>query len=171
MRTSHALAALAAALVSSSALAMGPGYLGELDNASIDIGNTLGSKTQPFNGAFADVYTFDLIDPGFVKGGVHTTIGLPFGIKILKVSLSGGTMTGVEEFLMNENSATANFLQEDLGSGHYTLTVSGLVFGGHGSYGGDIAAVTAAVPEPESMALALAGVASVLALSRRRKQR
>ena len=57
MRTTHALAAIAAAPHQLVGLAVGPGYLGELDNASIDIGNTLGNKSQPFNGAFADVYT------------------------------------------------------------------------------------------------------------------
>lgn len=149
-------------------MAAGPGYLGELDNSSIDLGSTHGTKAAPFTGAFADVYTFDLVDPGLIKGGLHTTIGLPFGIKDFQAQLSGGTLGGVETFFMDERFAVINFMMPDLGSGHYTLTVTGSVFGGKGSYGGDVSAVTAPVPEPESLALALAG-AGVLLVTRRRQ--
>ncbi|MGE5450220.1 MAG: FxDxF family PEP-CTERM protein [Acidobacteriota bacterium] len=169
MNWKHALAATAASL-STAAMAAGPGNLGYLDNLSTDIGHTLGSPSTPFNGAFTDVFTFDLLNPGLVKGGIHSTPGLPFGIKSLKVALSGGSLSGAEEFFMDERTATINFLEEDLAKGHYTLTVTGSVFGGKGSYGGDLSAVTAAVPEPGPYVLALAGAGLVVSLrSRRRK--
>ena len=162
--------ASAASLMSAAAIAASPSYLGELDNSSIDIGNTLGSKATPFNGAFDDVFSFDLVDPGLVKGGLHTTPGLPFGIKIIKATLAGGSLSGAETFYADERTSAINFFLEDLSSGHYTLTVSGSVFGGRGSYGGDIYAVTQAVPEPESLALALAGMGLVLSMKARRRQ-
>jgi hypothetical protein len=165
MKLRTALAS-AASLMSAAAIAAGPGYLGELDNSSIDIGHTLGSKSTPFNGAFNDVFSFDLLDAGFIKGGLHTTTGLEFGIKKLKATIEGGSLALPETFFVNE-SGTLNFLLEDLSGGHYTVTVSGTVFGGQGSYGGDIYAVTQAVPEPESLALLLAGVGLVLTMKAR----
>ena len=150
-----------ASLMSAAAIAAGPGYLGELDNSSIDIGHTLGTKSTPFNGAFSDVFSFDLLNPGFIKGGLHTTPGLEFGIKKLKATIDGGSLA---------EGGTLNFLLEDLSGGHYTVTVSGSVFGGRGSYGGDIYAVTQAVPEPESLAMLLAGVGLVLTMKARRRQ-
>lgn len=160
MKLNIALAASTAVLAAAS-FAAGPGYLGELDNTSIDIGNTLGSTTTPFNGAFTDAFTFDLIDPGLIKGGVHSTSGLPFGIKKLTATITGGSLATPEMFWMDEHSDTINFLLEDLSSGHYTLTLNGTVFGGKGSYGGDLSAVTAPVPEPASWALLLAGIGVV----------
>lgn len=168
MKLRTALAS-AASLMSAAAIAAGPGYLGELDNSSIDIGHTLGTKSTPFNGAFSDVFSFDLLNPGFIKGGLHTTPGLEFGIKKLKATIDGGSLAGSEIFLVNEGG-TLNFLLEDLSGGHYTVTVSGSVFGGRGSYGGDIYAVTQAVPEPESLAMLLAGVGLVLTMKARRRQ-
>ena len=166
MKLRTALAS-AASLMSAAAIAAGPGYLSELDNSSIDIGHTLGSKSTPFNGAFNDVFAFDLLDAGFIKGGLHTTTGLEFGIKKLKATIEGGSLALPETFFVNE-SGTLNFLLEDLSGGHYTVTVSGTVFGGQGSYGGDIYAVTQAVPEPESLALLLAGVGLALTMKARR---
>ena len=167
MKLNFALAA-STALLATASFAAAPGYLGELDNTSIDIGNTHGSKTTPFNGAFTDLYTFDLVDPGLIKGGVHTTSGLPFGIQNLSATLSGGSLVAPEVFWTDERTHTVNFFLEDLSSGHYTLSLTGSVFGGKGSYGGDIAAVTAPVPEPESLALALAGMGIVGFLRKRR---
>lgn len=161
--------ASAASLMSAAAIAAGPGYLGELDNSSIDIGHTLGSNATPFNGAFDDVYSFDLVNPGLIKGGIHTSLGLPFGIKKLKATLNGGSLGAPETFGINDDG-TVNFFLDNLGSGHYTLSVTGNVFGNRGSYGGDIYAVTQAVPEPESLALALAGVGLVLSMKTRRRQ-
>ena len=169
MKLRTALAS-AASLMSAAAIAAGPGYLGTLDNSSVDIGNTLGSKSSPFNGVFNDVYSFDLLDPGLIKGGLHTAPDLPFGIKMIKATLAGGSISGSETFWADERSSAINFLLEDLSAGHYTVTVSGSVFGGRGSYGGDIYAVTQAVPEPESLAMLLAGVGLVLTMKARRRQ-
>lgn len=168
MKLNFALAA-STALLASASFAAGPGNLGVLDNTSIDFGNTHGSPTTPFNGAFADLYTFDLLDPGLIKGGLHTTVGLPFGINKIKAAISGGSLTAPEVFFADERTSTINFDLEDLSSGHYTLTITGSVFGGKGSYGGDISAVTAPVPEPESLALALAGAGIVVSLRTRRR--
>ncbi|HEV7815432.1 MAG TPA: FxDxF family PEP-CTERM protein, partial [Janthinobacterium sp.] len=56
-----------------------------------------------------------------------------------------------------------------LSSGTYTLTVTGTVVGTQGgSYGGDI--VVAAVPEPETYAMLMAGLGLVGCVARRRKQ-
>ena len=167
MKLNFALA-VSTAMLATASFAAGPGYLGELDNTSIDIGNTHGSKATPFNGAFTDVYTFDLVDPGFVKGGLHTTLDLPFGINEVQAQLSGGSLLGSQSFSFGKNASSMDFLVTDLSRGHYTLTIVGSIFGGKGSYGGDISAVTAPVPEPESLALALAGMGIVGFLRSRR---
>lgn len=163
------VAAVVATTAYSAALASGPGYLGTLDNTSVDIGATHGSVSTPFNGAFTDTYTFDLIGQGELLGGIHSTQGMPFGIKSLKISVSGGSLLAPEVFPMFESTSAIDFWVGDLSPGRYTLTVSGKVFGGKGSYGGDLAALTTPVPEPGVWALSLAGLACVGIFASRRR--
>lgn len=65
--------------------------------------------------------------------------------------------------------SSASFGFKNLTAGDYTITLLGHAVGkAGGSYSGDLG-VTAAVPEPESMALALAGLGVISMLARRRK--
>lgn len=169
MKWKNWLAAAVATTAYTAALASGPGYLGAMDNTSIDIGATHGSIGAPFNGAFADTYTFDLLGLGELVGGVHSTQHLPFGIKGLKVSVSGGSLLSPQVFPMLESTGTIDFWVGNLTPGRYTLTVSGKVFGDKGSYGGDFAALTTPVPEPGVWALSLAGLACVGVFASRRR--
>lgn len=135
--------------------------LGDLSDASAHVGLTHGSKATPFNGVFTDTYTFSLTQRSALKGGLHTTRDLPFGISFLSVMIEGGGLLDPLYFDVPLDQSYLDFAYQPLQSGAYTLTISGEVFGGKGSYGGDLSAVSLPVPEPGSIALAATGLLCV----------
>lgn len=145
--------------------------LGDLGDASAHLGQTHGSKAAPFNGVFTDTYAFTLSEAGEIKGGLHTTRDLPFGISFLSIMIDGGGLLDPLYFDVPLDQSYLDFGYKPLQAGAYTLTVSGEVFGGKGSYGGDISGISAPVPEPEAWALVGAGLFSVAAFKRRRPTR
>lgn len=145
--------------------------LGDLSDASAHVGQTHGSKASPFNGVFTDTYAFALSEPGAIKGGLHTTRDLPFGISFLSIMIDGGGLLDPLYFDVPLDQSYLDFAYQPLKAGAYTLTISGEVFGGKGSYGGDISGISAPVPEPEAWALVGAGLFSVAAFKRRRPTR
>ena len=126
-------------------------------------------------GSFTDCYTFDLLGGADSFGGVLQSWDPlnKLGIDLTSISLWGGTLgsalTDTTPFLFDFGG---------LGKGHYTLAVSGNVDSEWGlwkhdvGYGGAIATVSAVspVPEPETYALMLLGLAAIGAFTRRRQQ-
>lgn len=142
--------------------------LGDLSDASAHVGQTHGSKSLPFDGVFTDTYAFSLSADSAIKGGLHTTRDLPFGISFLSIMIEGGGLLDPLYFDVPLDQSYLDFAYQPLQSGSYTLTISGEVFGGKGSYGGDISAVSLPVPEPQALLLAGAGLLCVGWARRRR---
>ena len=130
---------------------------------------TAGFSNVPVNGStctFTDSFTFtpSPTTPVWASGGV------------INFSLFGFGDLGSITASLNNNAFTASATQPGvftlepvyLGAGPLTLTVSGIVSSGGGSYGGNINVL--AVPEPETYAMMLGGLGLLGFMARRRKK-
>jgi hypothetical protein len=143
-----------------SALAVGPGSLGTIDNVPTVIGNSVGP------GSFADVYSFVLGSPGQLSGGVND-ISVPPQLNITAASFAVELRRGTT--LIGTDPTPGNFSFSSLSAGAYSLTVVGNAVGSMGGlYAGGLLAQP--VPEPESYALMLAGAAVVGFIATRRRR-
>lgn len=98
---------------------------------------------------FTHEFTFDLATMSGVVGSVTPAWG--------SVSFSSVKIDGEALALIPFNTAY-KFSDLDLAPGQHTLTVSGSVLGGLHAYHGSLATFMPAVPEPQSLALLLAGL-------------
>jgi hypothetical protein len=157
------LRVLCAALVAASAtsaFAVGPGSLGSIDNKPTVIGNSVSGPL------LFDVYTFSLADSGTLSG-IAASLDLkpllsfsPFSVVLQNSAMS---------VIGTDTTPSDGFSFTGLTAGSYALTFVGMAGGSlGGSYGGSVFAST--VPEPESMALLLAGLGAMgFVISRRRR--
>lgn len=153
-------AALTAASV--SALAVGPGPLGTIDNTPIAISNIV-----PM-GIFQDVYSFTLTNPGMLSGNAVAINFGGYNILGLTVTLQDASFAIVG----TDASPDTGFTFSGLAAGSYALNVLGYANGSAGGfYAGGFIAETAPVPEPETYALMLAGLGFLAFAGSRRKSR
>jgi hypothetical protein len=153
--------------------------------SSVSFGASLGSLppsasfSNTVTGAFTDTWTFDLGSPSIVATSL-TNVGITFG------SFSTGGITGLLAYLNGvqllgptsvTNSPPVTVTTQvltgtrSLPAGTFSLVVSGTgVTGGSASYGGNIVALAAPVPEPESYAMLLAGLGVMGAIALRRNK-
>lgn len=181
MSTKFAFAALAALLASSAALAANP--------ASITAPLTLvADETDPSYSfatldvrqlspkqVFDDYYTFHLDGVSDVSfSAISDPLFNAKGNVLLKVAVFDTIkLTGPNDFMgggtINTNGLYAKLSFEKLTAGDYTVALTGHAAGkSGGNYYGNLG-VTTAVPEPEVLALSLAGLGVVGLLARRRK--
>lgn len=121
-------------------------------------------------GAFTDYYTFNLADSGSAAGG---TVTFDFGsldLSLSKITLSGGTLAAP---VVDTTPSQFNFT--GLGTGSYQLAVSGRLdpqpgWIGVAQYSGNIHTVASPAPEPETIAMLIAGLGVIGAVARRRRQ-
>lgn len=128
----------------------------------------LGSEAELFGaikygtGSFSDGYNFSLDSLSSVSGSVSQAF---FGaVSFSSVTIGGTTVA------LNPTNTGYGFSFANLAAGNYTLTVQGLTGDRMSMYTGSVMAQP--VPEPESIAMLLAGLGVVgAAVARRRKTR
>lgn len=130
-------------------------------------GNSFSSATK----SFTDCYTFTLTNSADTFGGMVEIDPLlnKLNLNIQSVALWGGSILGS---LVDTTASSFDF--GTLGAGNYTFAVTGDVSSAWGLYSSDVGyagaiATVAAVPEPETYALMLLGLAGMGAYARRRK--
>lgn len=138
-------------------------------------------------GSYLDCYTFSLSAPAVSFGGVIEIDPNLFGydlnylaIDVTSVSLFNGQVTGNQTgSLFGSDGSAWDFSFGGLTAGTYTLAIASSVTSDLGvmpgpvGYMGSIAtaaSVASAAPEPEALAMMLAGVAGVGAAARRRRR-
>lgn len=138
--------------------------------ATVDIRQL--SPSQDFN----DYYTFHLDGVSdFSFSAVSDPLYNAKGNVLLKVAVFDSLkITGPNDFMGNgtitNNGVLAKFGFEKLAAGDYSITLLGHAAGkSGGNYYGN-ASLTAAVPEPETTALSLAGLGVVGLLAARRRK-
>ncbi len=142
--------------------------LDTLPSASVDLPGTGLARVVSAGDDFLDTFNFTLSQNSDIFGGFVSALasrgslvikGLAFD-SISLVPAVGATQT---------SASVPTFDFGALSAGSYQLTVKGHAIGSQGgSYSGALAAEAPPVPEPESLALSLAGLAVVGALARRR---
>ena len=135
-----------------SVFATGPGPLGVIDNTPISIANGVPG------GIFQDVYSFSIVNPGSLSGGI-----ISGDILGLTVTLQDATFA-----VVGSDASPGSFTFGGLAAGSYALNVLGYVPGPAGAYDGGFLATT--VPEPGTYAMLLAGLAAVGFVASRRRQ-
>jgi hypothetical protein len=159
MRVGNVSAALLA-LASASSFAAGPGQLGPVNNVPTVIGNVVAP------GIFSDVYAFTLNAPATLSGGVND-IEVPPQLAISNTFFAVSLFNTTTSTPYGVDSTPSNFSFAGLSAGAYTLTVFGQATGTTGGmYSGGF---LAAVPEPETYALMVAGLGAVGFIARRRR--
>ncbi len=166
MKLNKILTAAAFAVVASASFADTGG--GALD---VSTGSTSFSRT-PAAGLFTDTWTFSLVSNSFLTSSTlsSSAVGaqdLMFTTAVITTAATPGTplatfvgptFAGANEFL-----TLSSFL---LASGKYDLIVTGLNSAAPAAYSGTI--TVAAIPEPETYALMLAGLGVIGFMAKRR---
>lgn len=145
---------LAASALSAHSAATSPGG---------DMG-TIGSQAELFGGlmsggAFSDQYEFSLAQTSYVSGSVAEFFGT---VSFSAVSLDGSFTP------LTPTTTGFGFSFANLAAGDYMLTVSG-TSSGLSSYVGTLSATP--IPEPQSLAMLLAGLGAMGAVAIRRRER
>jgi hypothetical protein len=148
-----------AALLSASA----SGYavsLGTIDNMPIALNNIVPA------GTFQDVYAFTIANPGSLSGdAIAINVGNTYNILGLTVTLQDSSFN----IIGTDNTPGNGFTFSSLAAGNYALNVLGFANGSSGGwYAGGFIAQT--VPEPETYAMMLAGLAAVGFIAARRRR-
>jgi hypothetical protein len=130
-------------------LTQSPALFGDVKSTSKKLGLT-----------FSDTFKFDLSGKSDVYGTVGNFVG---SISFSKVLIDS------QELTLSSSTTGYSFNLANLLAGAHVLTVEGLAPKGVTAYVGGLNASPSAVPEPESLALALAGVAVVGFTARRRR--
>jgi hypothetical protein len=121
----------------------------------------LKSTSKAGGGTFSDDFSFDLSGLSTVTGSVGSLFGT--------VSFSSALIDG-NALTLSSTPTGYGFSLTGLAAGAHTLTIEGAFPKGGHAYIGSLYA-TPAVPEPESLALALAGVGVLGTVVRRRQRR
>jgi PEP-CTERM motif len=119
------------------------------------------------NAGFTDHYSFSIAALGNVAGGLVDFLVFQWN----DVNLSSVVVTGQGQ-VRADSTPTNGFSFSGLSAGTYDLAVSGSLDRGQilGGYSGSISSVAAPVPEPETYAMLMLGLAGVGYAARKRKK-
>ena len=132
-------------------------------------------------GTILDSWIFTTAEPSDGNASASNTFVTLSGLGVLNqitnfsATLDGNPLTALPDFVTNlggGNSITEQKLTIvpfTLGAGSHTLSISGMVGDGGGSYSATLALAPAPVPEPETLAMMLAGLGALGFLARRRQ--
>ncbi len=163
----HLVAASALAAASSGALAV------EAFPTPISLG-TLGTAASPvfaqaFSFAGAPSYSFSFtLDSSTGLSDVFGSLRFADPVD-LTVSLTGGSSFSSSVTVSGSQYIPQAFSFDGLADGNYVISFTGLSTSSASSFGGGSLQAVTAVPEPESLALMLAGLGVAGTLLRRRK--
>lgn len=163
MKISQFVIAAAAALGSTYGVAA----TGPLDLSS---GST-GFSNSPVSGGFSDVYTFSLVGPSVANSSITSVVNGSQDIDFTSVVIVGPSGVFAFTQLLTDPVEVWSLPTATLAAGSYTLTLSGTNSAAGASYGGNFAVTPAPVPEPETLALMLAGMGVVGFIARLRRTR
>jgi hypothetical protein len=171
-----ALAVAAALVISGAANAVGPGFLGNLDNSTVTIENTIFSPGAPLS--FSDEYTFSVSDIAFAEGDVlnlrlNPIIVLPgpeWNLSFDEISFVDLSTSAV---LASDTDASDGFSLSAVlpHSGFFRFIVEGTTSGNFGGrYEGELTVTLTPIPEPSTYALLLAGLGVVGFVAKQRRR-
>jgi hypothetical protein len=128
--------------------------------AALDVSSgSAGFVGTPPAGAFSDVYTFSVLTPTTLTGIVTSVVNGGQDVDFLSLTLTGPTGPLTFSQVNADPFEIWTISTGELNAGSYTLTLVGSNSAAAGTYSGNIA--LAPVPEPETYALMLAGIAAV----------
>ncbi|RQP22088.1 FxDxF family PEP-CTERM protein [Piscinibacter terrae] len=164
MKIKSVVAVAALALAGTANAISGPGYLGVLDNAAVEVSNVVAP------GSFIDYYTFDVTGSGL--GGAFT-ISIPFPTDETHIDFNFLGFFDASNNLLNADVDGSDGWGVFAGlpaAGTYKVAIGGIAGAVGGIYDGYIAtSITPAVPETETYALMLGGLALLGLVRRQRK--
>ena len=157
----HSIRLAAAAVLASVSLAsQADTFTAPLD---LSTGNTSFGRNNAV-GSFVDTYTFTLTGSSYFLTGTASSAksglqDLDFSSLVIKNS-SNAIVATFDGNLGTSANEFYSLPEISLAAGSYSLVVTGVNSPAQASYSGNVA-VTAAVPEPDTLALMLAGLAAV----------
>lgn len=127
---------------------------------------TVGFSSTPSAGGFTDVYTFTLANAGTLSGSLTSVVNGMQDLDFSGIFLTGPS--GVFSFtqILGDPFETWGLAATNVAAGSYSLAIIGLNSANPASYGGNLAVTL--VPEPQPLAMLLAGLAVVGLLAHRR---
>lgn len=130
-----------------------------------------GFANTPITGSFLDTYTFTVVSPVIASGSITSVVNGTQDIDFSQITVTGPAGSFAFTQVLGDPFETWALNPAALLPGLYTFSIAGANSAAGASYGGNFAvsAQVAAVPEPGTIALMLAGLGGVGLFHRRKR--